>query len=148
MRDQELTPALLRADAERMRDAAFEAAGEFGQAEAHPFIRAATALEEKAARLEQGERVCRWAWDDEALGYATSCHKRIVNVVPAYCPDCGGRVVLGDATKEGGSLWREIPPDMDVGPLATLTIYASVECINVNKPSGGRVVLGDEEGGR
>jgi hypothetical protein len=98
--EQDITPVLLRADAALLTADAEILAGGNSSRYAHALRRAAAALEEQAARLEQGERVCRWAWDDELIGYSVSCHFRIVNGQPPRCPDCGGRVVLGD--EEGG----------------------------------------------
>jgi hypothetical protein len=94
--EQELTPALLRADAASVRGLGDWFRDSGFQESPRKYYRAAAALEEQAARLEQGERVCRWAWDDELIGYSVSCHFRIVNGQPPRCPDCGGRVVLGD----------------------------------------------------
>jgi hypothetical protein len=83
MADQELTPALLRADADDLRAVQYDASVRYGVQYGESISRAAAALEEQAARLEQGERVCRW-----------------VLVGEWWCPCCGGRVVLGD--EEGG----------------------------------------------
>ncbi len=140
MADEQVTPALLRADAERRvvearRALCDEAAADYAQLYGgnplHPAnqrrydrdvaahaemvdaliaaARAAAALEAEAARLEAGERVCRWGeWHTviqraesyEYWGRDTGCggfvHIEHQSLRPDYCEHCGGRVVLGD----------------------------------------------------
>ncbi len=60
----------------------------------------AVLLDREAARLEAGERVCRWVLEDPCW-YERGCDVDGASVFwrvsqPAYCFDCGGRVVLGD----------------------------------------------------
>jgi hypothetical protein len=105
MSDEQITPALLRADAAELRRwADYYAQNGFKDA-ADAWSRAAAALEEKAERLEQGERACRWT-TEAANGmrqYRGGCGPLFGGTSltrPTYCPDCGGRVVLGD--EEGG----------------------------------------------
>ena len=110
MADQELTPALLREDAVGFRLASDIYAGaEFAGMAA----RAAAALEEQAARMEQGERVealvrqmrslvcciedAGFIGDEEVI---LNNRREADRLVAAIVTACGGRVVLGD--EEGG----------------------------------------------
>ena len=57
MSENEITPALLRADADELRAVEYDASIRYGVQYGASIARAAAALEEQAARLEQGERV-------------------------------------------------------------------------------------------
>jgi hypothetical protein len=96
MSDEQITAALLRADAELF-------AADAGNSSlisptwSARLTRAAAALEEKAERLEQGERVCRWVAQHDYGGWRNCMHRHIwPGRAGLYCTDCGGRVVLGD----------------------------------------------------
>jgi hypothetical protein len=95
MNDEQVTPALLRADAGAMRRLAelYSALGDRRLADAP--TRVATVLEEQAVRLEAGERVCRWVRDPNWPGFRDCARLRHLSPT-VYCPACGGRVVLGD----------------------------------------------------
>jgi hypothetical protein len=106
MSDEQITPALLRADAAELRQAVKQFLDPWHHAPL--YHRAAAALEEKAERLEQGERVCRWvktyppAYDHDPVWWG-ACEVEMQFDVGSpidnnvrFCPSCGGRVVLGD----------------------------------------------------
>jgi len=84
-------------DLDRVRLYAFEALG--GDADCVGFLRLSPeTLSELIARIDAAEnRVCRWeryAYGTIGVAYTTGCAHDVGTLLDAFCPHCGGRIVV------------------------------------------------------